>query len=327
MTRAVEAHFYEWSGLRISSEIPLAAPRVIGADSSEVDVAIMLGESRTPPFERPSGDVVAELVVDGFPRYTICRVGDDYVCRIVSVGDFVIDADLRRVVCHPTDDGRRDVLPIIIAGTVTAFILAMGGWYVLHGSAVEVGGRALAFVGSSGQGKSTMAAMFCAAGAPLVTDDILPLEFETSPATAVEAVRCLRSGSEIRLREKSASLAERFASDTRVRITADDRHAVESASSEHDRIPLGAIILPRPDREQSEVSARVVPPGEAAYWLSRCQRIEGWQGRDELRKQFNDAVRVVEAVPVFEVMVPWGPPFAADLPQRIQECCGLIEAL
>ncbi len=289
------------------------------------DVTIELGESRTTPFERPSEDVVAELLVDGYPWYTICRVDGGFVCRIVSVADFEIEGDLKRVVCHPVADRGDDVLSIVLQGTVVAFLLAMGGRCVLHGSAVDLGRRALAFVGASGQGKSTMAAMFCASGAPLVTDDILPLEFEAATAGG-DTVHCLRSASEIRLRQKSASLADRFG-DGAVRITADERSAVAPNATVHDRIPLSAIVLPRPDREHARASARVLGAGEASFWLNRCQRIEGWRGRDDLRRHFLDVGRVVASVPVYEVMVPWGPPFAEDLPRQVLDVCGLGELL
>jgi hypothetical protein len=205
---------------------------------------------------------------------------------------------------------------------VTAFLLAMSGRCVLHGSAVDIGGRAVAFVGASGQGKSTMAAMFCAAGATLVTDDVLPLEFE-STADGTDAVYCLRSGNEIRLREKSASLADRFGADVPVRLTADERRALAPSATTHDRLPLAAIVLPRPTRDRTEVAERALGAGEASMWLARCQRIEGWRGRDHLRRQFVDVGRVVASVPVFEVSVPWGPPFAGDLPERVHAACGL----
>jgi hypothetical protein len=289
-----------------------------------VDLTIEMGEPRTPPFERPSADVIAELIADGYPRYTIYRVDDGYVCRIASVGDFVIDADLRRVTCHPVVGGRTDVIPIVTTGTITAFILAMGGRCVLHGSAVEIGGNALAFVGASGQGKSTMAALFCAAGASLVTDDVLPLEFAMVDGEA-DAVHCLRSSNEIRLREKAASLADRFGQGTGVRITADERFALEPLATALARSPLAAVVLPRPDRKHSQVSARVLPPGEASFWLNRCQRIEGWKDRDHLRRQFFDIGRVAASVPVYEVSIPWGPPFARDLTEQVLDGCGLSE--
>jgi hypothetical protein len=201
----------------------------------------------------------------------------------------------------------------------------MGGHCVLHGSAIDRGGRALAFVGVSGQGKSTMAAIFCVDGATLVTDDVLPLEFGEEGKDA-GPVFCLRSGHEIRLREKAASLARHFG-DQAVRITTDERHAVAPEPSPFERVSLSAIVLPRPNRDHPEVTARRLGAGEASLALGRCQRIEGWQGPEHLRQQFTDIGRIVSTVPVFEVSVPWGPPFADDLADRVLDACGLDRSL
>jgi hypothetical protein len=243
--------------------------------------------------------------------------------RLPNIADFFITADLRQIVCHPATAGKTELIPIVVPGTVTAFLLAMSGRCVLHASAVDLGGRALAFVGTSGQGKSTMAALFCAAGALLVTDDVLPLEFDP-PAGPPLRVLCHRAGTEIRLREKTASLADHF-DDASVRTTVDDRRAVEPVPTGLDRIPLAAIVLPRPDRELPVVASRRLGDGEASLWLSRCQRIEGWHGRDHLRQQFVDTGQIVSLVPVYEVQVPWGPPFASDLAQSLLAACGLAE--
>jgi hypothetical protein len=311
---------FECSGLRIASEIALSAPRA-GGDPTVFDVLVRRGDECLPPFVRPSGDVVAELVVDDFPWYSFCRVEGGYVGRMTGIADFFISDDLATVVVHPVTGGRSNVIPIVVPGTVTAFLLAMGGHCVLHGSAVEMGGRALAFVGVSGQGKSTMAAMFCAAGAALVTDDVLPLEFGPDGA-GPGPVMCRRSGHEIRLREKSRSLADRFGSSA-VRVTADERHAVAPSASGLERLPLAAVVLPRPDREHAEVSVRLLAAGEASLALARCQRIEGWRVPEHLRRLFEDTVRVAGSVPVYEVAVPWGPPFADDLPAQVLSACGM----
>lgn len=58
---------------------------------------------------------------------------------------------------------------------VLAFVLRRRGSLVLHASAVEIAGRAVAFCGSTGAGKSSAAAACIAAGAALLTDDVLTL--------------------------------------------------------------------------------------------------------------------------------------------------------
>jgi hypothetical protein len=285
---------------------------------------VLLGARRRAPFERPSAEVIAELVVGDRLTYTICRIGDGYVARLPWIADFFINAGLDHLVCHPVPSVRPDfdplkLIPIIIPGTVTAFLLSMRGWCVLHGSAVDLGGHAVAFVGPSGQGKSTMAAVFCAAGAKLVTDDVLPIAFE---GTASSSPFCVRSGHEIRLREKAASLAEYFGSQS-TRITSDERRAVAPETTSAERVLLSAVVLPRPDRERSHVGARRLQPGEALLALSRCERIEGWRGAEHYRRQFDDLGRVVASAAVFEISVPWGPPFPATVAQEVLDACGL----
>ena len=328
VSAAAEVDVYECSGLRVASAIHLSAPRAAG-DASEADVTIVLGDECDPPFARPSDDLVAEFIRDDYPWYTFCQVEDGYVGRMTGIADFVISGDLTRVVVHPVTNGKAEVIPIALPGTVVAFLLSMGGQSILHGSAVDLGGEALAFVGVSGQGKSTMAALFCAAGAPLVTDDVLPLEFD-SAGPGPGSVLCRRAGHEIRLREKAFSLADRFGSTAAVRATEDDRRAVAPSTSKLERLPLHAIVLPRPDREHDGVSARLLRAGQAALALGQCQRIEGWRRAAELRRQFEDMVRVAESVPVLEVAVPWGPPFAPDLADEVLAACrlaGVAESL
>ncbi len=326
VSNGASVEVYECSGLRLASQLPLSAPLSIDGDLASADVTIAIGEERTPPSERPSADVIAELILDGYPFYTFCRVGDDIVGRMGGIGDFEISGDLTKVVCHPYVGGRHEVLPIVIPGTITAFLMNMAGQFVLHGSAVDLGGRCLAFVGQSGQGKSTMAAMFCALGAALVTDDVLPLEFGTG-RNGSGPVFCLPGGSEIRLREGSASLIDRFVTDVAVRDTADQRRAVSPGSTGRDRVPLSAIVVPHPDRLHPQVTARRLGAGEASLVLGRYQRIEGWRSTEHLRRQFEAVGQVVVAVPVFDVSVPWGPPFADDLVTQVLEACGLTDLL
>lgn len=320
MTSLSKHVVYEMSGLSISSEVVLSArPGRRGLDATAADLTITIEKPRDQPYRRPSADVVAEHGVDGFTWYSICRVGETFVIRMPGIGDFEIDPDLRAIRCFPTHEPRAEYLPIVLTGTVLSFVLEMRGLTVLHGSAVDIGGSSLAFVGASGQGKSTMAAIMCASGAPLVTDDVLPIFFKGDTPVPW----CLRSGHEIRLREKSASLTQSFREGTSIRVTADERHAVTPAAADTDQLPLKTIVIPRPIHEISAVSARRLGVGEAALQLSRFDRIEGWRDRAHLRRQFLDVGRIVDLVPVFEVSVPWGPPFAPELALDILRSCDL----
>ena len=58
-------------------------------------------------------------------------------------------------------------------GRVLAIALHAAGDLCFHASAVTIGGTAMAFLGSKGMGKSTIAWALVRAGAKLITDDTL----------------------------------------------------------------------------------------------------------------------------------------------------------
>lgn len=55
------------------------------------------------------------------------------------------------------------------------YLLHQRGQLALHASAVSIDGRGVAFVGASGAGKSTIAAMMMSGGHAVLADDILPV--------------------------------------------------------------------------------------------------------------------------------------------------------
>lgn len=67
-------------------------------------------------------------------------------------------------------------------GAPLALVLAARGRYLLHASAIELGGRVIALVGASGAGKSTLARTAAAAGIARVGDDQLPVRLGAAPA-------------------------------------------------------------------------------------------------------------------------------------------------
>lgn len=300
---------YNCAGLRIESPVPLAA----SVDGGEPDIVFVEGDPWAAERDRP-GEVIAERVIDGVPTYTFARCEGGVLASFYSLADFELDLAHRRVVSHPRPGADPAIIPILLTGTILAYLLSMDGSLVLHASAVEVDGVALAFVGYSGQGKTTMATLFCAAGYPLVTDDVLPVAVDDGGG-----VSCVPGGILLRVRPKAEALIAHFAPDVPKHPTADGRHGVSPRVTGAARLPLRAAVIPLPDRERLHCESRRLAPIEAMMTLTRLQRIEGWKSDHELRTQFATITRVVDLVPVLAMRVPWGPPFRTDLVTEVLE--------
>ncbi|NED95079.1 hypothetical protein G1H11_07105 [Phytoactinopolyspora alkaliphila] len=304
-------------GLRVRSDVPLYQHRPVPADGTPPDVRIRRGQDVPRTEECPPGQVVAHLETDR-PYYTFCvSESGQHVLRFYRTCEFVIDAELRDATMHVVEGTDSEIAGVLAAGALLSYILTMREQVVLHASAVQVGDSALAFVGRSGMGKSTMAALTCAAGASLITDDVLRVEF------GEHGVACRLGATELRLRKAAAELAERFADRPPSRVTGDARDALRMVESNDDGLPLAAIVVPFPDRERSDVEVVRVPPMDAVISLLRFPRLLGWSDAAVLDRQFRDIADLVERVPVYQAFVPWGPPFAEEIGADIVRAVGL----
>lgn len=75
------------------------------------------------------------------------------------------------IVVHPEGGDERDIAAFLI-GPASAALLQMRGVVTLHAAAVEMGGRAVLLLGSSGAGKSALAAALVRRGHALLADDV-----------------------------------------------------------------------------------------------------------------------------------------------------------
>lgn len=306
---------YEVSGLRLRSDIPLAADRVDDVDV-DVDVIVVAGECAEVPWERPSPEVIAETFDrDGWPRYSFCALEDGTVlARFYAFADFALRDDLRHVTCYRHPAVTEEMAGLLVPGNIVSFVLTMAGQCVLHASAVEISsGEAVAFVGPSAGGKTTCAALLCAEECGLVTDDVLVVDLDRG------GPRCRRGPSALRLRTQQAELVSRFLTEPSTSTTPDGRLAVRPEQLAGDDLALGAIVVPIPTREATQVAGQRVAGADAVGVLLSMPRIEGWRSSDRITQMFEQAATLAQAVRVLEVKIPWGPPFAADIGTRLIE--------
>jgi len=162
-------------GLRLHFPLPGFPARATPVGAPIVDVCAVYEDEL---LDRWSGGAVAtiwETVLDGAGfRLTRGRAGD-HLFEYASRAAFHLSADGHSLACadpgmHAADWWRT------LADTVLWSVALLHGRSLLHASAVAGPDGAVAIVGASGGGKSSVAAALALGGWPLVTDDILAFE-------------------------------------------------------------------------------------------------------------------------------------------------------
>lgn len=147
-------------GWRIRSEWPLPELMPWSGDDRPVDIHIR------------RGPVPAEL--PGVTRkHPLVQVNDQNWLRFTvrNVADYLVRGGNEVIIDTPHPDDTPDVA-LFLLGSVLGFLTHQRGLLPLHASCVSFEGRVIAFMGASGAGKSTMAALFLAQGGRLLSDDV-----------------------------------------------------------------------------------------------------------------------------------------------------------
>jgi ABC-type iron transport system FetAB ATPase subunit len=107
------------------------------------------------------------------------KLGDLYLLRFPEQADFIISISEMAVHYFPKNNLGFEILRHLLIDQVVPRILGHLGELILHASAISMpNGCSIAFIGESGQGKSTLAASFYQNGSSLLTDDCLLVSAE-----------------------------------------------------------------------------------------------------------------------------------------------------
>lgn len=115
----------------------------------------------------------------GEPWITFHRDGDDCLLRFPELADFRVSEHGHRVHCDAASDVPESTLRQLL-NQILPLVLNGQRATVLHAGAVELDDSAVAFVGPTGRGKSTLTAAMANRGFRFLTDDALQVSLSAS---------------------------------------------------------------------------------------------------------------------------------------------------
>jgi hypothetical protein len=175
--------YYYAYGLNIGSELRL--PELLTTEA-DCDIAIHLD-----PNARELSQIPA---MSGWLKLT----RQEAILSIEKVGSFQVRSGRDVIVTvEPAVD--ESLIRLYLLGVVMGVLLFQRGKLVLHASSVEIDGCAVAFLGNSGWGKSSIAAALHARGHGIVTDDVTAVNLGAGCATVFPGVPLLKVNADVSL--------------------------------------------------------------------------------------------------------------------------------
>lgn len=207
--------------------------------------------------------------------------------------------------------GASDVSLRVLDRLARAYAGSLAGRESLHATTLGLDGEAVAFLGPSGEGKSTLAAALIRRGWALLSDDVLPFRAGRSGVLVSPA------GGELKLSHRALRVLGR--SGPRGEFDPNLRKWIVRFPSPDRRYELkAAILLSRGSRRAPRL--RRLRGAQAALVIQSSFYNEVLRPRRVLRKQFSAAAELAGRMPVWRLRYPSGLRMLPRLARRVESC-------
>jgi hypothetical protein len=182
-------------GLDLYSETPLSflEGSVASPTGRTLEISVLAADAAKLAWPQSAELVCDERQPDGSVNFQIeAHPQAGYLTFGPEYGTYLLSADGSRVTCAPGGHADGAWQRLLIA-QVLPFAALLHGLEVFHASAIVHRGEAVAFVGPSHAGKTSLALELCRRGASFLADDVLALESRTNellghPGTPIAGV-------------------------------------------------------------------------------------------------------------------------------------------
>lgn len=258
-------NYYKAYSLNIGSEINFSDHTTEKEELPNVDVTIQFGEVDWLSSQEIVSNEIFKINID---------INNDYFLYWNDIGTFKVVSG-KKIIVSPEGSVDEYTLNSYIMGPVFATLLYQRGLFVLHASAVKMGNSAVAFLGYSGIGKSTIAMALNKKGYPLITDDILAIKMNDSGHTVLPGFPQMKLSPEM-----ISSMWDDLKEKPKIISKPEHRFHCATSNFSNDPLPLKRIYI---IEEDLKPHIDVITPQEALMKLvynSYCFIL--FQNRDKL---------------------------------------------
>jgi hypothetical protein len=252
---------------------------------------------------------------DGAVWTEFYRAGPDYLLRFPGLADFEVGSGGSDVNAYPTETTNEVTLEHLYINQVMPLALSRQGRPSFHASVVTVPGGAVAFLGKTGMGKSTLAASFALEEAEFLTDDSLLIEETDEGCLALPSHASLRlwADSAEALVDDRTNKAATISYSTKARLLAGD-----ALSHREEPLPLlAAFVLEQEDADEVTIRALIGAERQMA-WVNNSFLLD-IEDRNLLAQHFDWTHRIAEAVPTFALDYPRDYGMLANVRDAVRE--------
>lgn len=298
-----EATSYDYAlyGLRIRSDIKLTLEDTAVEGSSDVELLAGTAER----FD----EAISQINLDHADWIHLHELSNGWsYLRYDQLFEFLVAPLGERIFYRFLEDVSLESFQTYALGRVFSFALVRMGYEPLHAATVVVNGKAVAFLGASTFGKSSLATCFVASGYPLLTDDTLRLEEQDGRHMAFPGPPRLRLLPQI---------ARLYLGDIAngVVMNPNEKHAkapklvfrLSASQSFSDVAPLAAIYVvaaPRKVHRRQQIKIGSLTPLQSLMNVVSFTHNSELSNSERLSRQLNAAQRLIAAVPVRSLAYP-----------------------
>ncbi|AFZ00937.1 Hpr(Ser) kinase/phosphatase [Calothrix sp. PCC 6303] len=237
----------------------------------------------------------------------IIEDGTAQVCRfLVEFG--------QQIVVEPTPGIEEDILHPLILGPIFAILLRQRGLLALHASCVVIDNGAVAFLGYSGWGKSTLANAFYNQGYSLLTDDVMAIQVGAKDVITFPGYPYVRL-----LPDSAASLGYEFEKLDFIHTGALKRNNILTQGFPEKPLPLKRVyVLENIGRSHNQIEP--IQPQEAFVEMLRHSRVTNvLTNEDFVSSHLRQCTELIKKVPISRLKRQHSLAALPDLVKLIEE--------